>query len=83
MLTLTNNFLFFFSDDHNSDVNYRQKKSFSTLVRKRRNFVDTQLFTMEVLVAVDKSMSEFHSSDLKTYILTLISIVGSCYFFSI
>ncbi|XP_055852459.1 A disintegrin and metalloproteinase with thrombospondin motifs 9 [Episyrphus balteatus] len=66
-------------DDHNSEANYKQKKSFSTLIRKRRNFVDTQLFTMEVLVAVDKSMSEFHSSDLKTYILTLISIVSNIF----
>lgn len=45
------------------------------LFRSKRNNVENHLFTMEVLVAVDKTMSEFHKEDLKSYILTLISIV--------
>ncbi|XP_055922961.1 A disintegrin and metalloproteinase with thrombospondin motifs 9 isoform X2 [Eupeodes corollae] len=65
--------------DLNMKVNDMPTSLYHTLVRKKRSFVDKQLFTMEVLVAVDKSMSEFHKSDLNSYILTLISVVSNIF----
>ncbi|XP_037955485.1 A disintegrin and metalloproteinase with thrombospondin motifs 20 isoform X2 [Teleopsis dalmanni] len=50
-----------------------------TRLRKKRNYVDRNLFTMEVLIAVDRSMNEFHKEDLHSYILTLISIVSNIF----
>ncbi|XP_036343293.1 A disintegrin and metalloproteinase with thrombospondin motifs 20, partial [Rhagoletis pomonella] len=56
-----------------------EESLFTKLHRKKRNYVDRHVFTMEVLVAVDKTMSEFHGADLKSYILTLISIVSNIF----
>lgn len=36
-------------------------------------------YTMEVLVAADKKMQEYHGASLHNYILTLMSIVSSVY----
>lgn len=36
-------------------------------------------YTMEVLVAVDRKMQEYHGQNIKTYVLTLMSIVSSIY----
>ncbi|KAL9697402.1 hypothetical protein quinque_000843 [Culex quinquefasciatus] len=36
-------------------------------------------YTIEVLVAVDKKMQEYHRDTLKSYVLTLMSIVSSIY----
>ncbi|XP_021708410.1 A disintegrin and metalloproteinase with thrombospondin motifs 9 isoform X4 [Aedes aegypti] len=36
-------------------------------------------YTIEVLVAVDKKMQEYHKDTLKSYVLTLMSIVSSIY----
>ncbi|XP_053692822.1 A disintegrin and metalloproteinase with thrombospondin motifs 20 isoform X2 [Sabethes cyaneus] len=36
-------------------------------------------YTIEVLVAVDKKMQEYHRDNLKSYVLTLMSIVSSIY----
>ncbi|XP_067615530.1 A disintegrin and metalloproteinase with thrombospondin motifs 1 isoform X3 [Eurosta solidaginis] len=61
------------------DLEELEETLFTKLNRKKRNYVDRHVFTMEVLVAVDKTMSEFHGADLKSYILTLISIVSNIF----
>uniref|UniRef100_A0A0K8VCK3 A disintegrin and metalloproteinase with thrombospondin motifs 9 n=2 Tax=Bactrocera latifrons TaxID=174628 RepID=A0A0K8VCK3_BACLA len=67
------------ADSFDMDLKELEESLFTRLHRKKRNYVDRHVFTMEVLVAVDKTMSEFHGSDLKSYILTLISIVSNIY----
>lgn len=47
--------------------------------QKRHYHDDRHLFTIELLVAVDRTMKEFHKSDLTPYILTLISIVSNIF----
>lgn len=37
---------------------------------------ETKEFTIEVLVAVDKKMQEYHGKNLKNYVLTLMSVVS-------
>lgn len=37
---------------------------------------ETKEYTIEVLVAVDKKMQEYHGKDLKNYVLTLMSVVS-------
>jgi hypothetical protein len=37
---------------------------------------ETKEFTIEVLVAVDKKMQEYHGSNLQNYVLTLMSVVS-------
>lgn len=37
---------------------------------------ETKEYTIEVLVAVDKKMQEYHGDDLTNYILTLMSVVS-------
>ncbi|KAI8045293.1 hypothetical protein M5D96_001473 [Drosophila gunungcola] len=51
------------------------------LTRRKRHYteVDNQLYTVEVLIAVDSSMVRFHGDDLKPYILILLSIVSSIF----
>lgn len=48
------------------------------LHRKKRDY-DHNIFTIELLVAVDRTMKEFHKDDLTSYILTLISIVSNIF----
>lgn len=40
----------------------------------------TNDYTIEVLVAVDKKMREYHGKNLENYVLTLMSVVGVCVF---
>ncbi|XP_017067675.2 A disintegrin and metalloproteinase with thrombospondin motifs 9 isoform X2 [Drosophila eugracilis] len=58
-----------------------QKPESRTLKRRKRHYadVDNQLYTLEVLIAVDSSMARFHGDDLKPYILILMSIVSSLF----
>lgn len=37
---------------------------------------ETKEYTIEVLVAVDKKMQEYHGKNLKNYVLTLMSVVS-------
>lgn len=50
------------SDSHNS-MNSRKPS-------------ETNDYTIEVLVAVDKKMKEYHNHNLENYVLTLMSVVG-------
>lgn len=43
------------------------------------NAVDNYPYTMEVLVAADRKMQEYHGSELQAYILTLMSIVSNIF----
>lgn len=53
------------------------------LARKKRSISGSSgmnannAYTMEVLVAADKKMQEYHGSALHNYILTLMSIVSN------
>ncbi|KRF83490.1 uncharacterized protein Dvir_GJ24366, isoform D [Drosophila virilis] len=51
------------------------------LTRRKRHFLNlgNQVYTLEVLIAVDASMVEFHKEDLTAYILTLLSIVSNIF----
>ncbi|KRG01112.1 A disintegrin and metalloproteinase with thrombospondin motifs 20 [Drosophila mojavensis] len=51
------------------------------LTRQKRHFpnLDNQVYTLEVLIAVDSTMFEFHGKDLRSYILTLFSIVSNIF----
>jgi hypothetical protein len=42
---------------------------------------ETKEYTIEVLVAVDKKMQEYHGKNLKNYVLTLMSVVSVQLFF--
>lgn len=44
-----------------------------------QNSIDNNAYTMEVLVAVDRKMQEYHGQNIKAYVLTLMSIVSSIY----
>lgn len=43
------------------------------------NLSDNNEYTMEVLVAVDRKMAEYHGSNINAYVLTLMSIVSNIY----
>lgn len=49
--------------------------------RRKRHFLNTgnQVYTLEVLIAVDHTMVEFHGQDLYPYILILFSIVSNIF----
>ncbi|KAH8388555.1 hypothetical protein KR093_009637, partial [Drosophila rubida] len=51
------------------------------LTRNKRHFLNlgNQVYTLEVLIAVDNTMIEFHKTDLTSYILTLLSIVSNIF----
>ncbi|XP_062125602.1 LOW QUALITY PROTEIN: A disintegrin and metalloproteinase with thrombospondin motifs 9 [Drosophila sulfurigaster albostrigata] len=51
------------------------------LTRNKRHYPNqsNQVYTLEVLIAVDNTMLEFHKSDLTSYILTLFSIVSNIF----
>lgn len=44
-----------------------------------QHLIDNNAYTMEVLVAVDRKMQEYHGQNIKAYVLTLMSIVSSIY----
>ncbi|ALC46009.1 CG14869 [Drosophila busckii] len=51
------------------------------LTRRKRHFenLTNQEYTLEVLIAVDHTMTQFHGSDLRSYILILFSIVSNIF----
>ena len=55
---------------HGGDVKRRTK-------RTTRNNPHNNEYTMEILVAVDKKMQEYHGDETRNYVLTLMSIVGN------
>lgn len=46
---------------------------------QQKNSDENKEFTIEVLVAVDKKMQEYHGKNLKNYVLTLMSVVSIHY----
>ncbi|KAL7038269.1 hypothetical protein ACKWTF_009531 [Chironomus riparius] len=46
---------------------------------QQKNSDENKEYTIEVLVAVDKKMQEYHGKNLKNYVLTLMSVVSSIY----
>lgn len=40
---------------------------------------DNNAYTMEVMVAVDRKMQEYHGNNIQAYVLTLMSIVSNIY----
>lgn len=45
-------------------------------VKRSTAHITNNEYTIEVLVAVDKKMQEYHGETLKSYVLTLMSIVS-------
>lgn len=43
------------------------------------NSVENNAYTMEVMVAVDRKMQEYHGNNIQAYVLTLMSIVSNIY----
>lgn len=65
-------------EDEDALENYFAKRR-----RKRSatgNEVENNEYTMEILVAVDKRMQEYHGDEIKNYVLTLMSIVSDTRF---
>ncbi|XP_013098906.2 A disintegrin and metalloproteinase with thrombospondin motifs 9 [Stomoxys calcitrans] len=60
------------------DLDEIEQSILPKLRRKKRNFESNQ-YTIELLVAVDRTMKEFHKENLTSYILTLISIVSNVF----
>lgn len=44
---------------------------------QQKNSEENKEFTIEVLVAVDRKMQEYHGKNLKNYVLTLMSVVSN------
>lgn len=63
---LNNNMYHYQHDYQNSMLNVQQKNS-----------EENKEFTIEVLVAVDRKMQEYHGKNLKNYVLTLMSVVSN------
>ncbi|KAJ6633267.1 A disintegrin and metalloproteinase with thrombospondin motifs 9 [Pseudolycoriella hygida] len=59
--------------DEATESNNRRKRSIAS------SLATNSAYTMEVLVAVDKKMKEYHGDNLNAYVLTLMSIVSSIY----
>ncbi len=74
--------IFFFfcnADCHHDDIVIPEEATESTSRRKRSiasSLATNSAYTMEVLVAVDKKMKDYHGDNLNAYVLTLMSIVS-------
>lgn len=66
-------------DNNDFDFDQLEQDFLPKLKRRKRDYEDRHLFTIELLVAVDRTMKEFHKHDLNSYILTLISIVSNIF----
>lgn len=71
---------------YNEDKNNVEQPPEESHSRRKRNIVGpspnnyaNNAYTMEVLVAVDRKMQEYHGQNIKAYVLTLMSIVSSIY----
>ncbi|XP_070073082.1 A disintegrin and metalloproteinase with thrombospondin motifs 15 isoform X2 [Drosophila takahashii] len=64
-----------------SQLEKAQKAKSPNLKRRKRHYndEDNQVYTLEVLIAVDTSMERFHGPDLQSYIFILMSIVASIF----
>lgn len=59
--------------DEATEATNRHKRSIAS------SLATNSAYTMEVLVAVDKKMKEYHGDNLNAYVLTLMSIVSIPY----
>lgn len=50
---------------------------------QQKNSEENKEFTIEVLVAVDRKMQEYHGKNLKNYVLTLMSVVSESLFLTL
>lgn len=67
-------------DCHHEDMVIPDEATESTHRRKRSiasSLATNSAYTMEVLVAVDKKMKDYHGDNLNAYVLTLMSIVSN------
>ncbi|KAG4076388.1 hypothetical protein HA402_005831 [Bradysia odoriphaga] len=67
---------------HHDDMVIPDEATESTKRRRRSiasSLATNSAYTMEVLVAVDKKMKDYHGDNLNAYVLTLMSIVSSIY----
>lgn len=61
--------------NHNM-YNYRHDFPNAMQSSQHQKSDETKEYTIEVLVAVDKKMQEYHGKNLKNYVLTLMSVVS-------
>lgn len=66
-----------FSDSDATQKHHSRRKR--QILFPAQNLIDNNAYTMEVLVAVDRKMQEYHGQNIKAYVLTLMSIVSSIY----
>lgn len=62
-----NNNMYHYQHDYQNSMQHVQQK----------NSEENKEFTIEVLVAVDRKMQEYHGKNLKNYVLTLMSVVSN------
>lgn len=61
----------------NDQYIYRTDYQSSSHSGQHQKSDETKEYTIEVLVAVDKKMQEYHGKNLKNYVLTLMSVVSA------
>lgn len=66
------------ASDADATSNHHSRRKRQILVPVN-HITDNNAYTMEVLVAVDRKMQEYHGKNIKAYVLTLMSIVSSIY----
>jgi hypothetical protein len=62
---------------YNDQYIYRHDYQSSSHSGQHQKSDETKEYTIEVLVAVDKKMQEYHGKNLKNYVLTLMSVVSA------
>jgi hypothetical protein len=65
---------------NNNMYHYQHDFQNSMQLVQQKNSEENKEFTIEVLVAVDKKMQEYHGKNLKNYVLTLMSVVSNFHF---
>lgn len=73
-------FSFLFTEQHNKQLEQLTNGvglAHHSRAKRSTAHIANNEYTIEVLVAVDKKMQEYHRDTLKSYVLTLMSIVSS------
>lgn len=68
-----------YSDYPYSEYHHYQHVNQHQPNQQRTSVMGNNEYTVEVLVAVDRKMQEYHGDNLKSYVLTLMSIVSMAY----
>lgn len=69
----------FDNDNQNETVDHPHSRQKRQILVPAHHLLENNEYTMEVLVAVDRKMQEYHGNNIREYVLTLMSIVSSIY----